>query len=221
MTGTVTVLIPAYNAESFLAEAIRSCLEQTRQPNQIIVVDDGSTDRTAEVAESFADSVTLIRQPNNGAAAARNAGIAIATGDYIALLDADDLMTPDRIELQIRLIGARPELDLVFGQQLVFQDGENPVQLHRDGTGQVKPDCVASSVFCRRDVFRNVGLFCTEHSVGEMIEWFARAQDLGIRSDSVDQTVLYRRQHANNSSTQNRSDYVHVLKSILDRRRAK
>ncbi|EGF29874.1 glycosyltransferase family 2 protein [Rhodopirellula baltica] len=222
MTGTISVVIPAYNAESFLAEAIESCLAQTRQPNQIIVIDDGSTDRTAEVARSFADSVTLVPLERSGAGVARNAGLAAATGDYIAMLDADDRMVPNRLQLQMELFEARPEVGIVFGHQLIFQDGEDPVEHHEKGTGRVLTPCVTGTVTCRRSVFDDVGPFSIDPDTIEVLDWFARADDQGILKASVEEVVLYRRRHANNWSTQNqnRLKYVHMLKTVLDRRRA-
>ncbi|WDQ17792.1 glycosyltransferase family 2 protein [Rhodopirellula sp. P2] len=220
MKETISVVIPAYNAEPFLAEAIESCLAQTRQPNQIIVIDDGSTDRTAEVARGFSDDVTLVCLERCGAGVARNAGLAAATGDYIAMLDADDRMTPDRLQLQIDLFDARPEIDIAYGHQLIFQDGEDPVEQHQQGTGRVLTPCVTGTVTCRRSVFDDVGPFSEDPETIEVLDWFARAEDKGILSVSVEQIVLYRRQHASNWSTLNRLKYVHMLKTVLDRRRA-
>ncbi|KLU02040.1 glycosyl transferase, family 2 [Rhodopirellula islandica] len=222
MTQTISVVIPAYNAELFLAEAIESCLAQTRQPDQVIVIDDGSTDRTAEVALSFADFVTLIPLERSGPGVARNAGIAAATGDYIALLDADDRMTPNRLQLQMDLFDARPEVGMAFGHQLIFQDGEDPAEHHEKGTGRVLAPCVTGAVMCRRCVFDDVGPFSNDRETIEVLDWFARAEDQGILKVSVEEVVLYRRHHANNWSTQeqNRLKYVHMLKAVLDRRRA-
>ncbi len=96
---SVSAVIPAYNAESFLADAIRSVLAQTYEVVEIIVVDDGSLDRTAEVAAAF-PRTRVVRQPNKGQASARNAGIAVAEGEWIAFLDADDLWLPQKTEIQ-------------------------------------------------------------------------------------------------------------------------
>ncbi len=93
-------MIPAYNAELFLENAIRSVLAQTFPPLEIIVVDDGSTDGTARVAQAFAERVRLIRQPNGGPSSARNAGVAAARGEWVAFLDADDAWLPEKLERQ-------------------------------------------------------------------------------------------------------------------------
>jgi glycosyltransferase involved in cell wall biosynthesis len=102
MKPLVSILIPAYNAEEWIAETIRSAVAQTWQPKEIIVVDDGSSDRTAEVSGRFASSeVTVVSIKNQGAAAARNHALQLSKGDYIQWLDADDLLAPDKIELQL------------------------------------------------------------------------------------------------------------------------
>jgi hypothetical protein len=102
-TPTITAVIPGYNAEAFIADAIQSVLAQTVEIAEIVVVDDGSSDQTAEVAASF-PRTRVIRQSNTGQAGARNAGIAIATGEWVAFLDADDVWQPRKTEIQCRYI---------------------------------------------------------------------------------------------------------------------
>jgi glycosyltransferase involved in cell wall biosynthesis len=99
-TPSVSAIIPAHNAERFIAEAVTSVLEQTRPPDECIVVDDGSTDGTIEALEPFGRSVRLVRQPQAGVSAARNAGMRAATGDRFAFLDADDVWLPPKLERQ-------------------------------------------------------------------------------------------------------------------------
>ncbi|MBI4573499.1 MAG: glycosyltransferase family 2 protein, partial [candidate division NC10 bacterium] len=110
MTGPlVSVILPVYNGERFLAAAIASILAQDYQPIEVIVVDDGSTDGTAAIARSF-QGVRYLYQPNQGPAFARNAGIAVARGAFIAFLDADDLMVPTRLSVQAGYLLAHPEI---------------------------------------------------------------------------------------------------------------
>jgi glycosyltransferase involved in cell wall biosynthesis len=98
--NTITAIIPVHNGERHLAEAIQSVLAQTLPPGEIIVVDDGSTDASAAIAQSFGAPVRVLAQPNLGPAAARNLGLAHATGDLLAFLDADDLWTPNKLARQ-------------------------------------------------------------------------------------------------------------------------
>ena len=102
MKPLVSILIPAYNSEAWIADTLRSAIGQTWQRKEIIVVDDGSSDRTAEVAQRFASAgVAVVSVPNQGAAAARNHALKLSQGDYIQWLDADDLLAPDKIERQL------------------------------------------------------------------------------------------------------------------------
>ncbi len=109
---TVSVVIPAYNAEKYIGRAIDSVLAQTRQPDEIIVVDDGSTDNTADVIKSYGSRVHSIHQENGGASVARNTGIEAAKSEWIAFLDADDEWLPEKLAEQIEL--HRNNSDLVW-----------------------------------------------------------------------------------------------------------
>ena len=117
MKPLVSVVIPVYNRESLIGEAIESVLSQkTSFPFEVVVSDDGSTDRTPEVAAAYGDPVRVVRSPDNrGDGAARNAGILAAQGELIALLDSDDLMLPGRLESQSRFLLEHPDVGLVSG----------------------------------------------------------------------------------------------------------
>jgi glycosyltransferase involved in cell wall biosynthesis len=116
---SVSVVIPARNARPLVADAIQSALTQTYQPLECIVIDDGSTDSTGQwVRDRFGRRVELVRQPNRGVAAARNAGCRVAQGDLIAFLDADDVWLREKLERQIRMFEADPDLDFVYSSVL-------------------------------------------------------------------------------------------------------
>lgn len=111
MLASISVVIPAYNAEAFLGDAIKSIHAQTLPVLEIIVVDDGSTDRTSSIAASL--NTRVIRQANSGASAARNAGIRASTGQWIAFLDADDIWEPEKTECQYEMINLCPDVYIV------------------------------------------------------------------------------------------------------------
>jgi glycosyltransferase involved in cell wall biosynthesis len=171
---TVSVIIPAYNAEPFVAETVESVLHQTYQDLEIIVVDDGSTDRTAAALEEFGDRVRVLRQANAGVAAARNAGVRMASGSWIAFLDADDLWLPHKLERQLLLqhaplvytdrfnIGARGELPVVQSEVTKMHDGDVFMPLLLEGNFITN-----SSVLIRRNVFDAAGGFASGVSPAE------------------------------------------------------
>ena len=123
MSPRFSVIIPAFNAATTLTRAIDSVRAQSWPVHEIIVVDDGSTDDTANVARRFGDAVRLIRQRNSGVSVARNAGAAAATGDWLAFLDADDWYAPDRIKLHAAWIEEDATLDCLTGDY-EYRDGD-------------------------------------------------------------------------------------------------
>ncbi|HOM16915.1 MAG TPA: glycosyltransferase [Thermoguttaceae bacterium] len=112
-TPLISVVIPVYNGQSFVAQAIESVLAQTWPRVELIVVNDGSTDRSAEVIARYADRLVLVEQPNRGVAAARNAGMERAQGEFVALLDQDDWWRPEKLARQAKLLLADPRIGLV------------------------------------------------------------------------------------------------------------
>src|SRR4051812_8129426 len=113
---TVTIIMPAYNAERYLAQTLESVLRQTFVDFEVIVVDDGSADRTAEVAQQFVQRdarVRLIRQPNQRVSVARNTAMAAARGRFFALLDSDDLWQPEYLAEQLRVLNEHPDADII------------------------------------------------------------------------------------------------------------
>jgi glycosyltransferase involved in cell wall biosynthesis len=213
---TVSVVIPVYNGERFLAEAIASVIAQSRPAQEIIVVDDGSTDGSAAVARAFGPRVTLLQQANAWAGAARNTGIAAAKGTALAFLDADDLWPPDKLEAQVGTLEAHEHLDLVFGQV---------VQFHHPAGEELAPVSgpIAGNMVARRASFDRVGPFITEYRLGEFIDWYGRAVDAGLRMLTLDRVVLRRRIHDTNTgilSANARPDYAAVLRAAIQRRRA-
>ena len=121
---SVSVIIPTYNYSRFIGEAIDSALAQTRAPLEVIVVDDGSTDGTAEVLAAYGDRIRVLRQKNSGVAMARNAGIAAARGEYLAFLDSDDAWYPRKLERQMPRFDAEPSLGLVHcGAETIDSEG--------------------------------------------------------------------------------------------------
>ncbi|HBJ37783.1 MAG TPA: hypothetical protein DDZ51_24110 [Planctomycetaceae bacterium] len=111
---SISVVVPCFNRASILGRAIKSALNQSMPPDEVIVVDDGSSDKSAMVARTFGERVRVIQQANAGAAAARNRGIEVAVGEWIAFLDSDDLWHPEKLRMQLNIADRFPEADLIF-----------------------------------------------------------------------------------------------------------
>jgi len=124
---TVSVIIPTYNCESYITETIHSVLDQSFKDVEIIVVDDGSTDRTREIVVSRGSRVRLVTQVNSGVCAARNYGIREAQGQYICLMDHDDYWSPDKLALQLEQMHRHPEVGLVYSSFIWWHPGEDGV----------------------------------------------------------------------------------------------
>ena len=179
-TQKISVVIPTYNYGRFIAEAIESALVQTRKPDDVIVVDDGSTDETeAAVRRLEADRVRYIRQPNAGVCVARNRGVAESSGDLIAFLDADDTWEPTKLEKQLAMFEADPEIGLVHCGMREFdgESGETRV-LRLDGQdGWVAHEILlwerpaiigpGGTIMVNREAFASVGGFDERMKVGE------------------------------------------------------
>lgn len=219
----ISVVIPAYNREKYLGEAVQSALGQTLPPDEIIVVDDGSTDQTAAVARSFGGIVRCLTRANGGVGPARNDGVAASTGEVLAFLDSDDLWVPQKLEWQAAYLDQHPETDLVFGHMQAFVSPELQPTFNRPVDTNAMPGMCASTLMVRKKVFEKIGPFDPVERVTEFIEWFSRAQGMGCTSFVLPELVLKRRVHLTNCVQDRKHmnrQYARVLKTILDRRRA-
>ena len=197
----VSVIIPVHNGERYLQECLSSVVAQTWRPLDVIVVDDGSTDRSAAIAEGV-EGVTIIRQANAGVAAARNAGIAAARADCIALLDQDDVWLPRKLEAQMELLRASPLLDYVLTRQERFVEPGHalPSWIRPGHVDTVLGGFEPSAVLFRRAALARVGPFDPRFVVASDAEWFFRATDAGLRTAFVEEPLLRRRIHDQNNS---------------------
>lgn len=222
----ISVIVPVYNCDHYLGEAIESVLAQTYQSLEVIVVDDGSTDGSAAEAKRFGSSVQYCFQFNSGAGAARNQGIDLAQGSFFAFIDADDLWVEDKLIYQMAAFDKYPELDMVFGQVKQFHslDLDESIKRKIHCPTELLPGYLPGTMLIKRDAFFRVGLFEANWKVGEIVDWYLKAIEQGLRSFMLPEVLLKRRLHETNMGIherQSRTDYVHILKASLDRRRAK
>lgn len=220
----ISVIIPTYNCEKYLPEAIESVLAQTYKPFEIIVIDDGSTDNTADRVKHFGSSIQYHIQANAGSAAARNFGIELARGDFFAFLDADDLWVEDKLNRQMAAFGSDPELDIVFGlvQQFHSPDLDEEMKAKVYCPSELVPGHIPSALLVKREAFFRVGLFETKWKIAEFASWYVRIAEVGLKTQTLPHLVAKRRLHKTNKGVKDRqfqAEYVQILKASLDRRR--
>jgi glycosyltransferase involved in cell wall biosynthesis len=221
----VSCIIPVFNGERYLAETLDSVFAQTHVPAEVIVADDGSTDRSAEIAQTYPRPVVTIHQPNAGHAAARNLGLSIATGELVAFVDADDLWHPEKLARQLALFAARPELGVVFTHlQNFWSPDADPASRPNEDAFRPVPGYTSVTMLARRELFTRVGLLDVTLQHGNDRDWFCRAAEHGVLLEMMPDVLVQRRLHASNRSASlgnnSRAEYLRILKASLDRRRA-
>ena len=206
---TVSVLMVVRDGERYIAEALTSVLVQSVRPTEILVVDDGSTDRTAEILAGF--DVTVLPQPPSGIAAALNLAVARSTGSVVSFLDADDLWEPDALAVRLERLGAEPATDAVAGATVEFVSPELAPGRYRVGAAPVYGAVLGATLF-RRECFARVGPFDTAVHLAPAVDWVARARTAGVVQGWVEPVVLRRRLHGSNISlTAAGDDYAGML----------
>jgi len=219
MTG-YSVIIPAYNSEHFIADAIASVRAQTVSASEIIVVDDGSTDRTAEIVAGLGPDIQLIRQENSGSGEATNTALRTVSTDMIAGLDSDDIWLPHKMEAQLHQFQRDPEIAGCFAQTRQFQDGSRD-----DGLGRVTDAWTRTTMVIRSSVALSAGpIVDPPGRVGELVDWIARIRETGARLHLLPEVVALRRVRPG-SLTYKRTEatekgYLAAARSAILRRRA-
>ncbi len=223
---TVTCVIPVHDGAAHLAEAIDSVLGQTRPPAEVIVVDDGSTDGTPEVAASYGDRIRYVRQENRGPAAARNRGAGLADGEILTFLDADDIWDEVKLERQSEHFEARPELDLCWAHAQNFwteEVTEEARQMEDHPRSRPVPGYVTGTLAIRRELFHALGGLDEGREHTDTMDFCLRARRAGAVSELLPDILLYRRLHASNRSRQHRErsldEFFELIHTDLEQRR--
>jgi glycosyltransferase involved in cell wall biosynthesis len=215
----VSVIMPAYQAEAFLEDAITSVLAQDYEPFEVVVCDDGSTDRTPEILAAHPQLHT-IRQPNSGVAAASNAAVAASKGELLALFDADDQWPPTRIATQVDYLVAHPDVGCVLGRQEWMNP---PPWLTRDPVYGELDGIPLVSAMLRRSAFDAVGGFDESFTHSEDMDLMFRLREHGIGIEILPDVLVYRRFHGENltASAPETSPLLRSLRQKLERERAR
>jgi glycosyltransferase involved in cell wall biosynthesis len=220
---TVSVIITVKNCDRFLAQAIDSVLAQTYQPDEIIVVDDRSTDNSAKIAKSY-PQVRYMIGDGKGTASAYNLGIDSANCQFIAFLDQDDIWTPNKLNIQINYLLDRPEIQYTIAKIIWFLEPGYPLPigfrkelLNRDTVARIPGTLVA-----HKSLFKSIGNFDSQLTAAEDFDWFIRASDLKIPMAIIPEVLLFKRIHNTNASLnveKNNQNLLKALRTSIKRKR--
>ena len=196
----VSVVIPVHNGQRFLAEAIDSVLAQAYPHREVVVVDDGSADDSPAIAR--ARPVRYQWQPNQGVAAARNAGLAAARGDLIGFLDQDDVWLPHKLDAQVEFLGQHPLVDMVISPlEVLVEPGARPLSwFEPDSEMDVQLVPLLGTLLARRGCIDRVGGFDTRYQIASDTDWIMRARDAGLVLETAPGVCMRYRMHEHNSS---------------------
>lgn len=215
----VSVILPVYNSEAFIKEAVESIIKQTHSSFEIIAVEDGSTDNSGEILKGISDPrLKIIYQENSGTAVARNRGVKESKGKYLAFLDADDLWAPNKIEIQLQAIQKINNPVMMYSYIQEFFDFDNSPNLKSEAV----PGYSAVTLFISKENFFQVGWFDSQWTVAEFIDWYGRAKNVGLVEKMLPDVLAYRRIHSGNMDRLKRNNvkqYASVLKACIDRKR--
>jgi glycosyltransferase involved in cell wall biosynthesis len=222
----VSCIVPVFNGERFLGEALDSILAQTHQPLEVIVVDDGSRDGTSSVADRYGGRITYLRQDNKGPATAKNVGVRAARGEYVAFLEQDDVWLPEKLARQVALFRRRPGVDLSF---TAFQNFWMPEVAAEEARYRDHPLSRPSqgwhvgTLVARRSAFETYGRFETDRRLNENMLWHLRAAGAGASIDVLPEVLMRRRLHLGNATRQSAEDihdlFLPIVKAWRDYKR--
>ncbi len=222
MNPLVTCIIPAFDREEYIAEAVDSVLNQSYGNIEIIVVDDGSTDNTPGILSSYNGKIKILRQQNSGASAARNMGISKASGDFISFLDSDDLWEKNKIALQMECFQNNPEIDVCLCNTKIFSEKEI---INLDRKYIIATPYHLCSILIRKDALDKVGYFRTDLKFGEDTDFFLRINKMGIPLKILQDKLVSIRIHKNNLTgnfkVRDREEVFSGIKNALDKKRNK
>lgn len=227
MNPLVSVIMPVFNGEEFLAEAISSVLTQSYKRLELIVVNDGSSDGSMGIVQgqlAKAENIHCISQDNAGVSAARNHGINSCSGELIAFLDQDDRWVEYALETQVAHHCQHPDIGYTLAQQICFQEGigEPPDWFRLQHLDVPHTGYLPGTLVAKKRLFSQIGLFDTQYPISSDADWFARAKDSQVPMSVLPETLLHRRIHAGNQSRHSKKingELIKLLSASVKRKR--
>jgi glycosyltransferase involved in cell wall biosynthesis len=224
----ISVIMPVYNTEKYVRESIESVLSQTYKNIEIICINDGSLDSSLSILESFGDKIITINCKNNcGQSEARNKGVHMAKGEYLAFIDADDIWESKKLEIQLKQFISNPNLDISFTNMKCFISPElsEDIKSHYICPVDIVAGYIPSTVFIKNTSFKKVGYFDPKWKEGEFIDWLVKAKDIGLKQYFHEDVLLSRRIHETNigaiKKPETRDNYLKIIRESLERRKNK
>lgn len=218
----VSVIVTVYNGENYLSQALESVIGQNYKNIEVIIVDDGSIDNTAELAKAYLKkpNVHYVFQENGGHAAALNRGATMAGGEFLSFIDHDDLWEPAKLEIQLNAFANDSELDVVFSYQKNFAENEAAYSLTFER--EPMPGYMPGSMLIRTNVFFNIGFFDTKIRKGYFFPWFDLLRINGVKKILLPDLLYHRRVHGENlsicSDSKDYKDYFLAIRSLRRQR---
>ena len=222
----VSCILPTFNSQAYLREALDSISAQTYHPIEIIVADDGSSDQTRQMAQSYEHALNWVEQNSLGPAATRNLGLRAAHGEFVSWLDPDDLWHPEKLARQMACFDAREDLQACITHvQILWTDPATAKRYQDHPRSGPVPGYATISLLARRTVFDLVGDFDTSLWFSDAADWFLRAAERGVVLQVLPDALVYHRMHGANLTRRreelSRHEFLKLVKASLDRRRAR
>ena len=218
----ISCIVPVFNGERYLNEAIDNIFKQSYQPLEVIVVDDGSTDKTKAVATAYGEKVHYLWQSNAGPWVARNLGISVANGDFVAFLDADDLWHSEKLARHMAHFQEHPKLDVSvcmiqnFWTSELYEEEE---KFKNNRRAKPMPGYVCPGMVARKNQFEKVGVFDKDLRHAAATDWFLRAKRKGTIVELLPDTLVFRRLHQHNRSrmhaSSSQNEYLKILQAHI------
>ena len=219
----VSIIVPVYNGEKYLSETLESILNQDYAEKEIIVVNDGSTDGSEEILQSYIE-IKYLSQENKGVPVARNRGIEESTGEFIAFSDQDDVWKSSKLTDQVHFLLENPRCDYVISKRKIYLEPgvERPSWLKKELLDSENIDYSPSSLLARTSLFQKIGTFKIDFENASDVDWFFRAKDEGIQMGILQKVHYSKRIHQDNQSYRVKElhkEYLQLIKKSINRHR--
>ena len=226
MSVKTSIITPVRDGAAYIAQAVQSVLHQLGSDDEFFIIDDGSSDDTCSIVNAFDDPrIRLVASPRRGVSAARNAGLALATGAFVSFFDSDDEWPAGRHAAMLDRLAENPALDAVFGRLRIQLEPDAPPHLNYDAAdGKFIPKGVLGTGLFRLGLVRRVGGFAEDMQHAEDVDFYNRLDEAGMRVELIDVDALIYRRHGTNATNDQSSvkrGFLKMLRRKLARARAR